>query len=285
MRRQFAHAATLASLALLAGCGSGGESPAKDAPPPVCPTVTPPAAGTAPPYTVLDLTHWSLTLPVDAAGNHSGTADTVTTSELVNGYSSEWFQSTANDGVMFFSPVQGATTAHTIYPRSELREMMDPADGSVNWASTSTSEMTAFVGVDQVPTANGKVTIGEIVGYNGTNPDVNVLAKLVYEYNPTECLATLYTLTLPSPTASGSTASRQVLSRTLPPGQNFSYSIRVENKQLTYTAGMATATETIAAEWDGVGLYFRAGAALWANGSSLTDGARVTFYQLDVTHQ
>jgi hypothetical protein len=269
---------------LCAACGGGGSDPAKDEPAASCAAVTPPAESTAPPHTLIDLTHWSLTLPVDASGNHSGTADSVSPGELVSGYSSEWFHSTAGDGVMFFAPVQGATTAHTVYPRSELREMMDPGDSSINWTTADTAEMLAYVAVHQAPSANGKITIGEIVGYNGTNPDVNVLAKLVYEYNATECLATLYTLTLPSPTASGSTASRQVLSRSVPPGQPFSYSLRVENKQVTYTAGMATVTENIGAEWDPVGLYFRAGAALWANGSSLTDGARVTFYQLDITH-
>lgn len=266
---------------LLAGCPGGGGG---DGPGVTCAAVTSPARTATLPRDVLDLSHWSLTLPVDAAGNHSGTAATITTNELLAGYESDWFHAVEGAGVEFFAPIQGATTKSTIYPRSELRELLSPPDPSINWSSAGPAELVADLAVHQVPLANGKVTVGEIVGYNGENPDINVLTKLVFEYNAENCAATLYTLTLPSPTASGSTASRQILTRTLNLGQRFSYSIRVDNKTLYFTAGGATASEPITADWNAVGLYFRAGASLFANGTSLTDGARVTFYQLDVTH-
>lgn len=264
--------------ALLGACGGGGgtSSDCVDVP-------LPQATGTAP-TDLMDLSHWALTLPVDASGAHSGTARTVTTAELLSGYSSEWFYGSADDGVTFFAPVQGATTANTPYPRSELREVLDPNDYSVNWSASDTAELLADLVVHRTPSANGKVTIGEIVGYNGANPDVSVLAKLVYEYNAERCTATLYTLTLPTPTSAGSTASRRILATGLAPGAPLSYSIRVENHEIRFTSGMAQATEPIGAAWDGEGLYFRAGAALFAAGGSLTDGARVTFYQLQASH-
>jgi hypothetical protein len=245
--------------------------------------VPPQATGTAP-TDLMDLSNWALTLPVDANGEHSGTARTVTTAELQSGYSSDWFYGTENDGVTFFAPIQGATTPKTPYPRSELREVLDPSDFSVNWSASDTAELLADLVVHQVPSANGKVTIGEIVGYNGANPDVSVLAKLVYEYNPSRCAATLYTSTLATPTSSGSTANRQTLATGLPLGAPLSYSIRVENHEITFTSGMAQVTEPIDTAWDGEGLYFRAGAALFANGASVTDGARVTFYDLRALH-
>lgn len=272
----------LATAGVVAGCKLGGGDDGRSV---SCPAVTSPARSAAQlPRDVLDLSHWSLTLPVDASGANSGTADTVTTSELLNGYESSWFQAVEGGGVQFFAPIQGATTAHTVYPRSELRELLSPPDPSVNWSSAGPAELTAYLTVHQVPLANGKVTVGEIVGYNGTNPDINVLTKVIFEYNADNCSATLYTLTLPSPTASSSTASRHVLTRTLKLGQPFPYSIRVDNKTVYFATGTATASDPIPAAWDDVGLYFRAGASLFANGSSLTDGARVTFYELDVTH-
>ena len=262
----------------LGACGGGGDGKTACAP-----ASQPTATGTLP-ADLMDLSHWSLTLPVDANGEHSGTAATVTTAELTSGYSSEWFYGTQNGGVTFFAPIQGATTKSTPYPRSELRELLDPSDYSVNWSAHDTAAMAADLVVHQAPSANGKVTIGEIVGYNGANPDVSVLTKLVYEFNADQCSAVLYTSTLDTPTSSGSTARRQVLPTSVPLGAPFSYSIRVESHEIRVTSGSAEVLETIGSAWDAEGLYFRAGAALFANGASLTDGARVTFYQLQVTH-
>jgi hypothetical protein len=186
--------------------------------------------------------------------------------------------------VTFFAPVAGATTAHTLYPRSELREVLDPADYARNWSASDIGELDAFLAVHQVPAASGKVTVGEIVGYNNSNPDVSVLTKLVYDYDAAKCSGSLYTSTLSTPTAAGSTASRQVLARGLQLGEAFPYSIRVENHAIHFASGMAQLSEPIAADWDGVGLYFRAGASMLTSGTDLADGASVTFYQLSAVH-
>jgi hypothetical protein len=271
---------TLGIGVLLTACGGGGTDGGKVN---CSPAAQPTATGVAP-SDLMDLSHWSLTLPVDTNGNHSGTARVVTTSELLSGYSSDWFYGTGNDGVTFFAPVQGATTKSTPYPRSELRELLDPNNYAANWSSADTAELLADLVVHQVPSANGKVTIGEIVGYNGENPDVTVLTKLVYEFNPGQCTAVLYTSTLDTPSTLGSQARRQNLT-TVPLGTPFSYSIRVENKQIRFTSGMASVTETIGSAWDAEGLYFRAGAALFTNGTSVTDGARVTFFDLRALHE
>lgn len=247
------------------------------------PVATPKASATAP-TDILDLSHWYLTLPVDANGARSGAAHTVLTSELLSGYSSDWFHGSEDNGVTFFAPVQGATTAHTPYPRSELREVLDPANYATNWAASSIAELSAYLAVHQVPSANGKVTVGEIVGYNNDNPDVTVLSKLVYEYNAGECLGTLYASTLSSPTASGSTASRQVLTRSIQLGEAFPYTIHVENHAIHIANGANAIDEPIGPDWDSVGLYFRAGAGLFASGDDPAEGARVTFYQLQATH-
>ncbi|HUR39559.1 MAG TPA: polysaccharide lyase family 7 protein [Verrucomicrobiae bacterium] len=267
------------TLGLLAGCGGGGGDTKATCAIPAQATAT-----SATPKDNLDLSHWALTLPVDSNGANSGIARTVTTAELLSGYESEWFYSSNDNGVTFFAPIQGATTANTVYPRSELREVLDPSNYAVNWSSADVSELLADVIVHQVPSANGKVTLGQIVGYNGTNPDVSVLTKLIYEYNANECTARLYTSTLATPTTSGSQASQKTLRVGIPPGAQVSYSIRVENKTITFTSGTSQVTEPIGTAWDAEGLYFRAGASLFTNGTSLTDGARVTFLQLEALH-
>ena len=266
----------------LCACRISGDGAKTD-----CVAVPMPEAASGAPADLTDLSHWYLTLPVDAYGNPSGSAHTVSTAELTSGYSSDWFYAGALDGesgVTFFAPVEGATTAHTRYPRSELREVLDPSDYSVNWTAADVANLAAELVVHQVPSDNGKVTLGEIVGYNGSDPDVNVLTKLVLEYDAVKCSAKLYTTTLPAPTASGSDARHQVLTRSLSLGKAFAYTIHVQDHQITFTSGQSQVIEPIDASWDGVGLYFRAGAALWSAGSSLTDGARVTFYQLQATH-
>src|SRR5581483_8334714 len=124
---------------LLAACGKDGGHDVAECD---LDTVLPPNAG-APPKAILDLDHWSLTIPVDSTGGTSGVADTVTTSELLDGYTSQWFYGTADNGVAFWAPVNGARTPNSQYARSELREVVDPANESVNWFVGDDATMTA----------------------------------------------------------------------------------------------------------------------------------------------
>lgn len=263
---------------LLAACGSGDDPEPRGVEVyPANPTGVAPAA-------LLDLSHWMLTLPIDETGGTTGVADNISTSELLAGYDSDHFYGSENDGVTFWAPVNGAKTARSLYPRSELREMLDPNNAAVNWAYTDTSQLDATLRVNQVPLANGKITIGQILGYNRDNPDVSELAKLVYEYNAGPRRARLYVLLLDGPTAPGSSAHVLPLRDGLSMAETFSYRIRTEAGQLLVSSGTAAVTAPINPAWADVGLYFRAGAALHATGTSATDGGRVTFFDLAATH-
>src|SRR5689334_23501229 len=79
-----------------------------------------------PPGGNFDLSHWKLTLP-DASASELSAA------QLVAGYTNASFFFTGPDGAMvFWCPVTGGTTSGSSYPRSELRELINPSDDNVN---------------------------------------------------------------------------------------------------------------------------------------------------------
>ena len=123
------------------------------------------AATSIQPSQYFDLSHWKLTLPVDADGGTSGVAAELQPSHLT-GYSSKWFATGASGAtVEFRAPVDGATTAGSHYPRSELRELRDPDNDNVNWTLIDTSSLQAKCIVRQVPSSTGKVVVGQIHGF------------------------------------------------------------------------------------------------------------------------
>lgn len=75
----------------------------------------------------IGLSHFNLTLPIDAAGTVKGKAIEVLSADLTAGYRPlEYFLQEADGSLVFWCPVAGATTEGTEYPRTELREMHDP---------------------------------------------------------------------------------------------------------------------------------------------------------------
>jgi hypothetical protein len=109
------------------------------------------------PSQVLDLQNWYLTLPTGDAG----TPDTVRQPALSK-YSSPFFQlDPSRDGVVLTSNAGGVTTAHSTYPRSELREM----DGTklASWSNNEgTHTLEVRQAVTQLPTAKPEVVTAQI---------------------------------------------------------------------------------------------------------------------------
>ena len=66
-----------------------------------------------------DLSHWSLTLPDQGAS-------VITPAQLTAGFTNSWFYSGADGAMVFWCPVTGGTTSASDYPRSELRELLNP---------------------------------------------------------------------------------------------------------------------------------------------------------------
>jgi hypothetical protein len=120
-----------------------------------------------------DLTHWKLALPDARATEIFPTA-------LTAGFTNENFYTDANGAMVFWCPVTGGTTHGTTFPRSELREMLDPRKNQINWTGSGTNILDAQCEVLAVP-SSGKVIIGQIHAYNG-----NAYPLIKLQYNQGE---------------------------------------------------------------------------------------------------
>jgi len=270
----------IVTVALLTACGGGGGEGRS-----ACEisAVLPQDDGTEP-ASRLDLSHWILTVPVDATGGTAGQADTIQADELLAGYSSDWFYGTTDGGVAFWAPVTGAKTPNSQYARSELREVLDPADQTVNWSIASGGTMAAQLAVSQTAAATRKVIVGKIVGYSTTEADLTALLHLVYFIHGDTCKASLYGLLSDAPAKGAATRQLFVADNALQLNEPFDYTITVNAGTLTLRSGANEVSATIDPSWADVPVYFRAGAGLNATGTSAADGGSVTFYDLAVTH-
>ena len=231
-------------------------------------------ASTAP-SSILNLSHWKLTLPVDAQHGTAGEAAEIDTPDLTAGYRSGYFCANPGGGVRFWAPVDGATTDGSDYPRSELRYMLDPHDDNVNWApDDDNASLSARLVVERVPSSTRKVVIGQIHGF-GTNAYV----KLRYLYHPDTHSASVAALVNEDPASSGSTSYGEIDG--LANGEPLTYSIDVSNREITIKVdGHRLTAFHVHPGWLHVPMYFKAGSYDQASGTSSTDGGRVTFYSL-----
>ncbi len=117
-----------------------------------------------PPGSNFDLSHWYLQLPT--SGNNltcsAGSVDSVSTSQLEGGWTNTYFYTGTNGAMVFWAPVNGATTSGSSYPRSELREELTPGNTGVNWIPYGTHILDATCQVLQVDSTTPNVIIGQI---------------------------------------------------------------------------------------------------------------------------
>jgi hypothetical protein len=260
------------------GC-SKNEVPASSGPTPATPVI-PVIVVAKTPNQLLDLSHWTLGLPIDANGGITGTAVSITTASLMNGYTSDYFYTKADSGVVFWAPVNGATTSGSTHPRSEFREVLKPTDNSVNWSYTTPSKLYAKLAVNQVPADTGKLVIGQIHGY-GT---VNVPMVLIFfSYNKTTKTATVYAGVH---NASDTQAKDYTLATNIALDQKFTYELDVSDKAVLSISvnGATPINVNIDVSWKGASLYYKAGNYVQEHKASATEGGMVTFYALSATH-
>ncbi|MEM5947579.1 polysaccharide lyase family 7 protein [Spirochaetia bacterium 38H-sp] len=131
------------------------------------------------PSELLDFTTWKLQLPV---ANESKTmVKEVYPEELMAGYKDEYFYlDKKENAVVFRSPVEGFKTPNTTYTRSELRELIDGKNNTVNWGFTGTHIMRVTESVGKVP-STGKVIVAQIhsIYPNGDNGPATI--KVEYD--------------------------------------------------------------------------------------------------------
>lgn len=115
------------------------------------------------PASILNLTNWKITLPID--GSDSGSdADEVKQPALATYSIDPYFKNNStNTGVIFRAHAGGATTSGSGYPRSELREMTNNGATNASWSSGSgTHTMEIDQAITHLPDTKKHIVAGQI---------------------------------------------------------------------------------------------------------------------------
>ena len=228
-----------------------------------------------PPDSILNLKPWSLALPININGQEQmGTkCISITNTALNAGYTSKYFYSSADTGVTFWCPIDGATTSPGVgsdHPRTELVE-------TTNRPMGQKQSLTAIVAINQYASKSKDIIIGQIHGA-GT-----------FSYAPFVMLhATNGSIIayVKGDTVGNTGISKSVLLQNVAIGAKLSYTIYSDSTDIYFTASCAGATGTgkwntpIPAIWSGLPVRFSAGDYVQDTGQSSTDGGKVTFYKL-----
>ena len=231
-----------------------------------------------PPADFFNLSHWKLQLPIDVTGVLSGTnlgVMEILTPQLLAGYSSEYFYSGADSAMTFWSPVTGATTGGTEYPRSELREMLNTNDTSVDWTGQGVHTLNAQCQVLQVPTS-GKVCIGQIKAFTG-----NTFPLVFMLYNNGIIQGRIKTDSFNDASDITFNYANTGLSN------NITYQVQMVNGLVTIAVNGVTNSLNVYStdpRWTTNMFYFKAGDYCQDNAGTDLEGARMAFYGLNVTH-
>jgi hypothetical protein len=229
-----------------------------------------------PPGGNFNLTNFYLGLPVDSSGGTSGDSASIPAAQLVAGYSNALYFYTGPDGAMvFWAPVTGATTSGSSYPRSELREQVNPPSNSSNWFAFGTHTLDAQCRVQQVP-SSGKVIIGQIHGYTGA---ALPLVKLQYNSGNVEVLI--------KTNANNDLTDYKYTYGAVGLSNNITYQIKVLNGLVVVTVNGITRSLNVFQsdpDWATNTLYYKAGSYCQDNTGTTNEGARVAFYAVSRAH-
>jgi hypothetical protein len=170
----------------------------------------------------------------------------------------------------FWDPEKGVTTPNSNYARSELREMN--RDGSAaNWSLSGTHRLSAEL---RVVSVTKNVCVGQIhLGSGGSS--TKPLIELYYHSNG-DIVAGVEN----SP-AGGQTTHYLT---NVAMGQHWTYTIAIEDDQIKVTVNGHTTTYGIQGDFFAYRQYFKAGDYNQSSSDSTSNGAKVKFYSLDVSH-
>ncbi|GAA2604979.1 polysaccharide lyase family 7 protein [Paractinoplanes durhamensis] len=225
---------------------------------------------TLPPGGNFDLAIWQLQLPTGSPGS----PDTISAAKLkgASGYRNPaYFWTDKTDGSMtFFAPEKGVTTPNSNYARSELREMN--RDGSAaNWTLAGSHTLSAQL---RIPSVTKNVCVGQVhlgTGGSSTKP----LLELYYRPN-----GDIYLGTENSP--AGGQTLHKVGNVAL--GVKWTYVINVTGNKINLTVNGTKTSYTIPSSFNPYRQYFKAGSYNQSSSESTSNGAKVKFYSLTVTH-
>ncbi len=242
------------------------------------------AFGAPAPPPAVNLAKWYLTLPTPLGGP-PGSAQEVKQPALLTFTDPPSFQTVTDvngTGLQFTAPVNGAVTAGTSYPRSELRELKPTAshpNALASWSSTSgTSTMTVTGSCEQLPGGTLSDVIGQVHGPSSDIIEIVVegtdtptgYARIGWRWGP-----------------GGGLTQPTFLDMNYQLGAEYTFQISVSNGVFTisYRAPGTSLLEPVATATDDLeGLYFKAGSYTQANLANGTGAGVATIYALSVTH-
>ena len=215
-----------------------------------------------------DLSHWKLTLPDDDASE-------VPNAELRAGYASRYFHLADNGAMVFVAPAGAGSTKNSDYPRSELRELLDPDDDNRNWSGSGFHQLKASARVLRAPSTQ-KIIVGQIHGF-----DARPLIKLQWQKGKLRALIKRH--------PSGSNEDISHTFATPVDNDQFSYTIELRDGVLMVEANGERISHDVYATdpaWRDVTFYFKAGAYVQDDKEDGDDDVgEVQFTQLSVRHE
>ncbi|WP_445521204.1 polysaccharide lyase family 7 protein [Streptomyces sp. NEAU-174] len=238
------------------------------------PTATSPASAFADPSKApggnFDLSVWQLQEPVGSPGKPT----TIPSSRLQgeSGFQDDYFYTDKRDGAMtFWAPEKGVTTPNSHYARSELREM-NRNGGAADWSLGGSHKLQATL---RVVSVTKNVCVGQIhLGSGGSS--TKPLVELYYRANGDIVLGT-----------ENSPDGGQTLHNVghVSVGKTWNYTIGVSGGDtIDLTVNGSTTHYDIPSSFFPYKQYFKAGSYNQSSSDSTTNGARVGFYGLTVSH-
>jgi hypothetical protein len=170
----------------------------------------------------------------------------------------------------FWDPEAGVTTPNSSYARSELREM-NSNGSAADWSLSGNHTLSATLRIVSV-TKNvcvGQVHLGS--GGSSTKP----LLELYYHSNGDIVLGT-------ENSPSGGQTTHTVGHVSL--GTQWSYVINVTGNKINLTVNGSKTSYSIPTSFNAYKQYFKAGDYNQSSSSSTSNGAKVKFYALSVSH-
>jgi len=230
-----------------------------------------------------DFSNWSLTLPIDSSGGTGGTGgqefpvETITSSQLLAGFTDEFFYLDEDNNLIFTTPSNGAVTPTSSHTRSELREQYNGSNaiGDYEWDNTIGGTLHASCRVLANSVNSTQVTIGQIHGAN--------IPIVMLQYRPSfeDVVAKIY-----SGTFFTSSYTLTSVASPLNFGDTINYTIAYSGDTLTLTINGIHSVFTIDRSWEGKPIYFKLGSYSGApnTGNSSGDESQVSFSSFSVSH-
>lgn len=226
-----------------------------------------PLDASKPPGANFDLSHWKLQLP-------DATATEVSAAQLTAGFTNSFFYTDTDGTMVFVCPVTGGTTSGSVFPRCELRELLDPADETVNWTGYGTHVLEGQCKVTQIPSTK-RTFIAPIHGFNET---ADPLLKLRYDNRVVEALV-----------KQGVNATNDTTFplATVDLGDVIAYQIKMNDGLLSVTVnGTSQSVNVFQLDpgWTNQTFYFKAGNYCQDNVGLPDERAVVAYYHLSANH-